>query len=182
MRVLPPSPESSLSIESLSYRYSKYLYCRVDTLVLTNGMHPVCASAVHKRDASRLRAQRQRQTGCIAFAQKRTLPGSLHNVVRIWVRNHQNTSQDSRDVLFLKKGPCQEACTQSSGFGSEITKTHPKISRDVLFQKKKAPARKPAHSRPNLGEKSIFPKVDFRIYDPSEIEATCLLTPPASSI
>ena len=55
-------------------------------------------------------------------------------------------------------------------------------SRDMLFLKKKAPARKPARRRPNLAEKYVFPKVDFRINDPSQIEATCLLTPPASSI
>ena len=97
--------------------------------------------------------------GRVISEKKRPLPGSLHTVVRIWVRNHQNTSQDSRDVLFLKKkGPCQEACTPSSGFGSEITKTHPKISRDVLFQKKKGPCQEACTQSSEFGWKIDFSK------------------------
>ena len=38
--------------------YSKYVNKRVDTHFLANGMHPVCVRAMHKRDASRVRAQR----------------------------------------------------------------------------------------------------------------------------
>ena len=55
-------------------------------------------------------------------------------------------------------------------------------SRDVLFLRKKALARKPPQRRRILGEKSIFLKVDFPINDPSQIEATCLLSPLASPI
>jgi hypothetical protein len=54
-------------------------------------------------------------------------------------------------VVSEKKGPCQEACTTSSGYGSEMTKTHPKIPGACYFWKKKAPARKPAHRRPDFG-------------------------------
>ena len=68
-----------------------------------------------------------------------------------------------------------------SNFDPEITKTHPQIVGTCYFWKKKAPARKPAHRRPNFGQKSIFPKV-VGINDLSQIEATCLLTPPAPSI
>ena len=67
-------------------------------------------------------------------------------------------------------------------YGAIFPRTCPTIPGTCYFWKKKAPARKPAHSRPNLGQKSIFPKVDFWSNDPSQIEATCLLTPPASSI
>ena len=87
--------------------------------------------------------------GRVVSEKKRPLPGRLNTVVWIWVRNHQDTSQGSRVVLFLEK---------------------------------KHPARKPAHRRANLRQKLIFPKVDFQINDPSQIEAACLLTPPASSI
>ena len=69
-----------------------------------------------------------------------------------------------------------------SNFDPQITKTHPQIIGTCYFWKKKAPARKPAHRRPNLGQKLIFPKVEFGINEPSGFEATGLLTPPAPSI
>jgi hypothetical protein len=53
-------------------------------------------------------------------------------------------------------------------------------SRDVLFLKKEAPARKPAHSSPNFCQKPILSKVEFGSNDLSGFEATCILTPPAN--
>ena len=57
-------------------------------------------------------------------------------------------------------------------------KTYPNIQVHV-FPGKKVPARKPAHSSPNLGQQMIFAKVGFGSNDLSGYEAICLLTLPA---
>ena len=84
----------------------------------------------------------------VISGKKRPLPGSLHTVVRLLVKNKLPMSN--------------------------------KLQGRVIPEKKEAPARKPTHSRPSFGKKPILPKVEFGSNDLSGIEATCLLTPPAT--
>ena len=135
--------------------------------------------------------------GRVISEKKRPLPGSLHTVVRIWVRNHQNTSQSSRDMLFLKKkGPCQEACTPSSAIFSTIPaifsvsfvfffanflifrtiiryfQGHSAIFRDVSFLKKR-PLPGGLHTVVRIWVKNrFFQNVEIWFNDLSQIEAT----------
>ena len=57
----------------------------------------------------------------------------------------------------------------------------PKFQGRVISEKK-GPCQATPTPRPDLGEQSIFQKVNLLINGIAQIEATCLLTPPASPI
>ena len=85
----------------------------------------------------------------------------------------------ARVISGNKKAPARKPAHRRPNLGPKSTSHVPGFFRRVIKQKKR-PLPGSLHSRSNLGQKRILPKVEFGSNDLSGFEATCLLTPPAS--